>query len=426
MYARDLTGKILNRMGSREIIILLGTRQTGKTTLTKLIAEASGFDKNHIFFFDFEDKEYRSLFNLEGLGVKTLNNLLQIEGIKPEEKNLLIFDEIQHLDDPSNLLKLFYDYFPSIKVIATGSSSLKIKHKFSDSLAGRKIVFRVEPLNFREYLLFKGEEKLLKIRELYFNEENKDSLKEVIESQHQNFLRVFEEYLIYGGYPEVTLLDSKKDKVEKLHGIADSYINKDIRDIAIIENIDAYNRLLKYLSINIGNLLNIFSTATTIGISSATIMKYLDLLKETFIIDELLPFFINKNKEVSRNKKAYFKDNGIRNLQIRNFNSLDMRTDAGFLYENYVFNYLEKDHDILVNNHYYRTQSKTEIDFITVKEGAVLLTEVKSGHYNSRPKALIEFEKKYRVSLSSIEKMVVNQSHYSFSGDITYIPAYLL
>jgi len=426
MYTRNLTGKIIDKLNSREIIFLLGTRQTGKTTLTKLIAEASGFDKNHIFFFDFEDKEYRSLFNLEGLGVKTLNNLLQIEGIRPDEKNLLIFDEIQHLEDPSNLMKLFYDYFPELKVIATGSSSLKIKHKFSDSLAGRKNVFHVEPLNFSEYLLFKGEEKLLKIRELYYNEENKDSLKEVIESQHQNFLRVFEEYLVYGGYPEVTLLDSKKDKVEKLHSIADSYINKDIRDIANIENIDAYNRLLKYLSINTGNLLNISSTATTIGIASATLMKYLDLLKETFIIDELLPFFINKNKEVSKNKKAYFKDNGIRNLQIRNFNNLDMRTDAGFLYENYVFNYLEKEHDILVNNHYYRTQSKTEIDFITEKEGEVFLTEVKSGKYHSRPKALFEFEKKYKDNFSRISKMIVNQSHYSFSGDIVFIPAYLL
>ena len=103
-----------------------------------------------------------------------------------------------------------------------------------------------------------------------------------------------------------------------------------------------------------------------------------------------------------------------------------MRTDAGFLYENYVFNYLEKEHDILVHNHYYRTQSKTEIDFITEKEGAVSLTEVKSGKYHSRPKALFELEKKYGGNFSNIGKMIVNQSHYSFSGDIVFIPAYLL
>jgi len=426
MYARNLTKEILNSLNSREIIFLLGTRQTGKTTLTKLVAEASGFDREHIFYFDFEDKEYRSLFNLKESGVKMMNNVLQIEGVNTDEKNLLIIDEIQLLDDPSNLLKLFYDYFPEIKVIATGSSSLKIKHKFSDSLAGRKSVYLVEPLNFDEYLLFRGEKKLLKVRELYLKENNKESLKEIIKSQHQKFLHIFEEYLIYGGYPEVTLLNSKKDKIEKLHSIVDSYIKKDIRDIARIENIEAYNNLLKYLSVNTGSLLNISSIATTIGISSATILKYLDLLKETFIVGELSPFFMNKNKEISKNKKVYFKDNGIRNLQLMNFNNMDLRTDAGILYENYIFNFLEKEHNILVKNYFYRTQSKTEIDFISEKEGAILLTEVKSGNFGKRPKALFEFEKKYSKEYSEIRKIVVNQSHYDFSGDIDFIPAYLL
>ena len=426
MYPRDLTQEIIKKIHSREIIFLLGTRQTGKTTLTKLIAEASGFEKEHIFFFDFEDKEYRALFNLESAGVSTLKSVLQIEGINTDENNLLILDEIQLLDDPSNLLKLFYDYFPKLKVIATGSSSLKIKHKFSDSLAGRKSVYHVEPLNFDEYLLFKGEDKLLKIRKLFFNEDKKDSLKKIIESQQQKFIRSFEEYLIYGGYPEVTLLQTKKEKVEKLYSIADSYIKKDIRDIAKIENIEAYNKLLKYLSVITGNLLNISSTATTIGISSATVLKYLNLLKETFIIDELLPFFLNKTKEISKNKKVYFKDNGVRNLQIKNFNGLDLRTDAGVLYENYVFNTLTSTHDILVNNYFYRTQSKTEIDFISEKEGDILLLEVKSGKFNKKPKALFEFDKKYRNEFLNIRKVVVNQSYYDFSGDTAFMPAYLL
>ncbi len=426
MYARDLTKEILNKIHSREVIFLLGTRQTGKTTLTKLIAEASDFDKTNIFFFDFEDKENRAMFGMEGLGVKTLINVLQIEGINPDDKNLLILDEIQHLDDPSNLLKLFYDYFPKLKVIATGSSSLRIKHKFSDSLAGRKAVYYVEPLNFDEFLLFKGEDRLLNIRKLFSSERNKASLKSMIESQHHKFIGAFEEYLIFGGYPEVTLLKTKKDKIEKLFSIADSYIKKDIRDIARIDNIEAYNKLLKYLSVNTGNLFNMSSVATTIGISSATLMKYLNLLIETFIVDELPPFFMNKNKEISKNKKNYFKDNGIRNLQIKNFNTLDLRPDAGILYENYVFNFLEKEHNILVNNYFYRTQSKTEIDFISEKEGEILLVEVKSGRFNKKPKALFEFDKKYKHEFLKIKNVVVNQSYYDFSGDMVFIPAYLL
>ena len=426
MYKRDLTKEILKNINTREIVFLLGTRQTGKTTLTKLISGESGFDKKHIFYFDFEDKEYRTLFNLKDTGVKTLKNILQIEGIHTEEKNLLILDEIQLLDDPSNILKLFYDHFPKIKVIATGSSSLRIKHKFSDSLSGRKKVYHVEPLNFEEFLLFKGEGKLLKIRELFANEKDKNSLKQIIESQHQKFINAFHEYLIYGGYPEVTLLNKKTDKVEKLHSIADSYIKKDIRDVAKIENIDAYNRLLKYLSVNTGNLQNISSISTTIGISSETVSKYINLLKETFIIGELLPFFLNKNKEVSKNKKVYFKDNGIRNLQIKNFNTLDLRIDAGIMYENYVFNTITNKHDVLLNNYFYRTQSKTEIDFVSEKERDMLLIEVKSGKFTKNPKALFEFDKKYRNEFINIRKIVVNHSYFNLSGEIDFIPAYLL
>lgn len=426
MYGRSLTQKILRNIDKKEVIFLLGTRQTGKTTLTKLVSQESNYNDNQIFFFDFEDKEYRALFNLKDAGVKTLQNILHVEGIDTSVKNLLILDEIQHLDDPSNFLKLLHDHFPHIKVIATGSSSLSIKSKFSDSLAGRKLVYHVEPLSFDEFLVFKGEEKLLKIKELFFHEKNKQSIKHIINSQHQRFLSLFNEYLIFGGYPEVVLIDDKKEKVNKLYSIADSYIKKDIRDIAQIKNIDAYNNLLIYVSINTGNLANISSIATAIKVSPATVSKYLNLLKETFIIDEVPPFFLNKNKEVSKNKKLYYKDNGIRNLQLKNFNGTDLRMDAGILYENHVFNVLSNNPDILINNYFYRTQSKTEIDFISETEQCIQLIEVKSGDFSKKPKALAEFDKKYKTEFNQIRKVVVNQSYYDFSGDVEFLPAYLL
>jgi hypothetical protein len=288
------------------------------------------------------------------------------------------------------------------------------------------LVYHVEPLSFEEFLVFKGEEKLLKIKELFFQEKNKQSLKQIINSQHQRFLSLFNEYLIFGGYPEVVLIDDKKEKVDKLYSIADSYIKKDIRDIAKIENIDAYNNLLIYVSINTGNLANISSIAAAIKVSPATVSKYLNLLKETFIIDELPPFFLNKNKEVSKNKKLYYKDNGIRNLQLKNFNGMNLRMDSGILYENHVFNVLSNNPDILINNYFYRTQSKTEIDFISETEQHIQLIEVKSGDFSKKPKALTEFDKKYKTEFNQIKKVVVNQSYYDFSGDVEFLPAYLL
>ncbi len=421
MYNRKILGQILKALNSKEVIFLLGSRQVGKTTLTKLIAKHSGF--KNIFFFDLEDKEYRELFN--DISIKTLEYILKLEGIDLNKKSLLIFDEIQLLKDPSNMLKLLHDHFKNLKIIATGSSSLQIKSKFSDSLAGRKKVFIIDPLDFDEFLLFKSEDKLLKLRELFFHEKDKQSLKPLIEAKSKAFLELFNEYTVFGGYPEVVLKDAKKDKVEKLDSIVSSYIKKDIKDLVHIENIEGFNNLIRYLAINIGSLINISTISNTVSLSIPTVKKYIAILKETFIIDELKPFFRNKNKEISKNGKIYFKDLGVRNLEIKNFNSLNFRTDSGEMYENYVFNRLN-DYDLLSSLFLYRTQSKTEIDFIKIKENFATLYEVKSSTYKKIPKAMIEFEKKYKDEFNGIKKVIVNRDYLEISGDILFIPAFLL
>ena len=421
MIVRKFLSKIISELGSRELVFLLGTRQVGKTTLSKLIAQESDF--RNIYFFDFEDKEYRELFNT--VSIKKLEQIFKLEAIDIEQKNLIIFDEIQLLDDPSNMLKLIYDHFPTVKIIATGSSSLEIKAKFSDSLAGRKRVYKIEPLDFDEFLLFKKEEKLLRLRKMFKEEKEKLSMISIMKSQTPRFLELLEEYLIYGGYPEVVLLGSREEKIVKLDSIASSYIQKDIKDLANIENIDGYNKLIKYLSINIGNMINLSSISTAIGLSLPTVKKYINLLQETFIIDELKPFFRNKNKEISKNGKIFFKDIGVRNLQIKNFNTLSYRTDVGELYENYVFNQLDSQ-EILSSLYMYRTQSKTEIDFVRIKESVVSLYEVKSGSNHKIPKAIIEFEKRYSDEFLKIDKFVINRDILDFKQGVFFVPAFLL
>ncbi len=422
LQPRNLTGKILNQLEKHEIIFLLGTRQTGKTTLTKLVADSAEYEADTIFFFDFEDKEYRSLF--ETVSIQLLKNIFRLEGVNFDKPALLIFDEIQLLGDPANLFKLLHDHFPMLRIIATGSSSLSIKHKFSDSLSGRKRVFHVEPLSFDEFLAFKGEDQLVKLRS-FFNEGERDAVIPLVKAHHFHFLNLFEEYLVYGGYPEVVLTDGKSAKLEKLDSIATSYIQKDIREFGRIDNIDGYNNLLKYISVNLGAQFNLTSAQSTVGLSAQTVKKYISLLQETFIIKELPPYFVNKNKEISKTKKIFFKDNGIRNLQIKNFHSLDLRPDIGALYENYVFNVLDREKDILTENYFYRTQAKTEIDFIVCREHNVKLVEVKAGDFNRPVKAMKEFEKKYRKSAEKINKIIVNKSHIEETKEFVYIPAYL-
>jgi len=427
LHKRKISSIIIEELKkSHEIIVLFGTRQTGKTSLTKLISKEFGKSKNKIFYFDFEDKAYRNLFNIKESGITTIRNILKIEGIDINKKNLIIFDEIQLLDDPSNLLKLLHDHFPKQKIIATGSSSLQIKHKFTDSLAGRKKTFKVEPLNFDEFLLFKEEDKLLNIRNLIKKEGYNNNLKHIINASNDAFLNLFEEYITYGGYPEVVLSNSKNEKINKLKSISNAYIQKDIREFANIDNIDAYNNLIKYMAINSGNLINISSVSNTLGMAKETVNKYITLLKETFIIDKLMPFFTNKTKEISKNYKLYFKDNGVRNLQLLNFNLPENRTDKGILYENFVFNTLENNKDALMKNYFYRTQLKTEIDIISKTEDKISLIEVKSSHYKKNIRAFTAFEKKYKNTLNITEKIIINKSYFDIQENISYIPAYLL
>lgn len=424
LFDRDIVKTILEGFDSRDIIFLLGTRQTGKTTIAGLIAEQSGYPKNNIIFIDFEDKRYRQLFN--DTNISTLQRILELEGMNLADKSLLIFDEIQLLTDPANLLKLLHDHYPLIKIVATGSSSLDIRQKFSDSLAGRKRVYQVEPLNFSEFLNFKGEDRLLKLRKMFSAESNKDSLKRVIAPYAIDFLSCFEEYLIFGSYPEVVLIKEKKEKVEKLDSIATSYIQKDIRDIARIDNIDGYNNLLKYLAVNACSEMNISTVANTINFSRQTLSKYLTLLEQTFIVKELKPFYVNKTKEIAKMSKIFYKDTGIRNLQIKNFNGLDMRTDSGELYETYLFNHLDNSRDILTNIYFYRTQLQTEIDFISERSGEYTLMEVKAGDFRKIPRALMEFEKKYYGKLRVSGKSVINRSYLDFSRDVKFLPLFLI
>lgn len=423
MYSRIIADKILGSLSSHEIIFLLGTRQVGKTTLTKMTMDAHKIDAKQKIYYDLEDSSKRSLF--ENASVEQIKRVLKLDSVDADKDSLVCFDEIQKLKDPSNLLKLMHDHLPNIRVIATGSSSLEIKHKFSDSLAGRKRVFHIEPLSFDEFLLFTGQIRLANFRQMFAETDDKLSLKPMADALSKEFLYAFHEYLLFGGYPEVVLLSSREEKIAKLKSIIDSYINKDIRDVANIENIEGYNNLLKYISINTCSTINLASVSKDIKVALNTLNRYIQILKDTFIIGELPPFFTNKNNEISKNKKLFFKDLGNRNLQISSFVALTDRVDGGALYENYIYNRLVNDLAITESLHFYRTQSKTEIDFVKASEDGLSIYEVKSGSYMQIPKAFGEFSSKYADR--GIKSMtVINRDNLDYLGSTWFMPAYLV
>ena len=183
---------------------------------------------------------------------------------------------------------------------------------------------------------------------------------------------------------------------------------------------------MKYFAINTGSEFNSANSAKTLSLQRNTIQRYVNLLAETFVIKELKPFFINKNKEISKSVKIYYKDAGVRNFQIKNFNNMEFREDAGKLYENYIFNVMDNTADILTSNYFYRTTSQTEIDFIQDKEDGLSLIEVKSGIFKNIPKAVTEFELKYKKTLKIKNKLIVNKSYFNYTKEVKFIPAFLI
>ncbi len=415
---RDILQEILKSLDSREIVVLLGSRQVGKTTLLKMAESSLPSTDWKSLFLDMDlETNFSYLKDLE-----TLLNYIQLKGIDIKKERLLLFiDEFQRVPSATKILKNIYDHHENIKVLVSGSSSLEISNKLTESMAGRKKIFRIFPLSFKEYLHFNEENELHEI----FN--NIKEVNPVPDGILQRFNARLEEFIIYGGYPAAVLKRGVEQKIQYTEEIFNSYIKKDIRDFLKIEDIASYNRLVELLALNIGGLLNKNSLMKNSGISRRKMDKYLFLILETFVVEWVKPFFSNKQKEIVKNPKLFFEDTGIRNFIIRNFNPLGLRQDAGMLLENFVYNELRKSRTPLLTFNFWRTKMQSEVDFVLTIGEQTIPIEVKYGDYSQHriPPGMKAFMNQY----NSKTGVVINKSSFSIANidgrKIFLIPAFL-
>lgn len=371
---RTLLQKINRFIDGHEVIVITGMRQVGKTSLIKLVLDnlPTGLPS---FYLDLEDM---NLLEIGDKGADSLVAYLKLLGANLNSLVVVAIDEIQYLKNPSNLLKLLHDHHPTIKLIVSGSSSLEIRSKFSDSLAGRKALFELDTLSFAEFLLFR-DPKVLAIKE------NSGTLTTAVSkgvNEHAILASGIIEphlsdYLTWGGFPGVTLHAEAERKQSLLRDIHTSYIRKDIKDIANIEDITGYNRLLQMLAGQCGNLVNIHELSVTVGLSINTVKKYLFLLEQTYIMTLLRPWHSNLRKELTKMPKVYFNDIGLRNIARGMINS--QRPHDGAQIENFVFCELKKLFTPNESLFFWRTAGGAEVDFIAIKDGVPLPIEVKEG-----------------------------------------------
>lgn len=384
IYKRKVIDKINKFLASKEIIVLHGARQVGKTSIMRyLIEELKKNQQAEVYYFDLEISRYLALANA---GHESFVNYLESVGYKEKAKAYVFIDEIQYLDNPSQFLKLFHDNFSGrIKLIISGSSSFEIKKKFKNSLVGRTINFEIWPLDFEEFLLFKNKK---------YNLTAGNPTAAATEELKELYL----EYAVYGGYPQIVLTDEISKKEAYLSQIINTYIKKDVRDLALIKDVGKFNKLIEVLAAQTGNLLNVAELANTVNIARQTVEEFLFLLENTYVIKLIRPFHKNIRAELFKTPKVYLADHGLANLLA---NKAFPRVLAGNIFETAVFSDLLKNYGTDKIN-FWRTASKQEVDFI-IKQGKIILpveTKLNIRLFNQRN--LLSFLGLYRLKAGRV------------------------
>jgi uncharacterized protein len=358
IYKRKIVDEILNFIDLEEILVLHGARQVGKTHIMFWLQNYLEGEKEITYYIDLEDSRFKRLLDL---GVGEFIDHLKEEGYYKEEgKRLYVFiDEIQYLENPSEFLKLVADHHKNVKLIVSGSSSFEIKSKFKDSLVGRTINFEIFNLDFEEFLLFKNYN--YRRGEVY-------TVKKI-----EGLRLMYEEYVLFGAYPKIVLSDEIKTKERRLQQIIDTYIRKDVRELANIENIEKFNKLVEILASQSGQMLNVRELSDTCDLSIPTVDRYLFILEQTYIIKLLRPYSKNIRSELTKVPKIFFYDSGL--MQMLWLKSLPKEV-IGKVFETSIFSELIKKYG-QDNVYYWRTKDKKEIDFIVREKNNILPIEVK-------------------------------------------------
>jgi len=369
---RKLNSKIKKHLDRKEYTIITGARQTGKTSLITELYKTLKTKSDRVFFLTFENAEILRDINEnpENIFRYALRPADPLISYQPGERILLFIDEIQYAANPSNFLKYLYDkYQENLKIVATGSSAFYMDSLFKDSLAGRKRIFTLQTLSFEEFLLFINRWDLLDVLG------NMRKQPDYISVQKDEMLALFDQYLIYGGYPAVVLEEDKNEKIEYLKELKNSFLKRDIEESGV-NNPDAFYKMSLVLSSQAGNLVNKNELSNTIGIDNKTIEKYLFVLQKCFHIELLKPFSGNLRKELTKMPMIYFYDSGMRNALLNRFFPLDLREDKGQLLDNYVFKRLSEKYNP-DDLRFWRTTDHKEIDFVVNSADEKLAYEVK-------------------------------------------------
>lgn len=359
LIPRALLSQFQRKLRPNKVLMLLGPRRSGKTTFVKDYLKTVDLTKTLVL--NGEDLGDAAL--LQERSVANYSRLFA-------GKNLLVIDEAQHVPEMGLILKLIVDSIEGIQVIATGSSAFDLHQQVGEPLVGRQSTLYMYPLAQLEFSKI-------------------EDFKTTLEKK--------EERLIFGGYPELIQYPDWKDKEDYLYQIMNDYLLKDILMVDGIKNSDKLYALLRLIAFQVGKEVSLEELGKQLGMSKNTVERYLDLLSKVFVIFRIGGFSRNLRKEIVKSSRWYFYDNGVRNAIIQNFTRLELRTDVGELWENYLAierRKYQSYQQIRCNNYFWRTYDQQEIDWVE-EEGDQLRAFEFKYHLSKPPKAPAAWAKAY-------------------------------
>jgi len=337
MYKRYIADKIITKTGKGKAIVVVGPRQVGKTTLLKTILGS----KNYLFL-DGDDPKVRSL--LDNPNTEEVKNIIG-------KHQLIFIDEAQRISGIGMTLKIITDQFKDVQLFASGSSSFDLSNKINEPLTGRKWEYQLYPISWEEF------------------------------ENHHGYLfaeQQLEDRLLYGFYPDV--LNNPGEEKSILKNLVNSYLYRDILAYAEIRKPEVLDRLVQALALQVGSEVNYTELSQIVNVDKNTISKYIDILQKGYVIFKLGSFSRNIRNEIKTNKKIYFYDNGVRNMVIGNFDPIELRTDKGAIWENFLISERIKQNEYkesLAKTYFWRTKQQQEVDFVEDKAGKIYGYEFK-------------------------------------------------
>jgi len=409
MIKREIFEDLISWFDRDKVIVIKGARQVGKTTLLLGLKELLESEKRRVVYIAADEYSDREFFENPRLFLKFLEYEYGFAS------NMYVFiDEFQYIKEAGLFVKILRDIIKrqrlDINIVVSGSSSLEIS-KNTEFLTGRKVEFLLSPFSFYEYL---STDKQFSHKFQLF-----DRFKDMVDFYciyKKELNQKFASYIRWGGYPEVALEKEGSRKKVILKEIIRTYIERDISGFLNVENVSGFNKLVKLLAKQTGSLVNKNELSNTLNLHHKTLTKYLDILEGTFVFSFVSPFFTNIRKEISRMPKVYVNDTGI----YYYFNPIEpllFDSIAGQIAENYIYNTLKSLKGIDSIN-FYRTISKSEVDFVIREESKIIPIEVKFRSKVKIPVSLKHFQKMYKAEKS----IIVTKDEIKKEGETYFIP----